>query len=416
MLMFSYTWHYPLHHFQFAFIRGPNSPGSCVILFFIAWTLLSLPDASTSEFCFCLGPAASFFLELFPHSSSVVCWTPADLGTHLPVSCLFAFSYYSWHSWGKNTEVICHSLLQWTTFCQNSPPWPVGLGWPCTAWLIDSLSYTSLWSMWSFWLAFCDCGFRFGVCGIVILASSVCPMMDENKRLAQDSWWERLLWGKLGLALVCSTVLSKFSMQLSACSLPVVWPEATSPGIYSPMVGLLAVSKRTYASIRLPGLLLPVPLSLCQASAHPHLCSRSSDTPRRVWLSLLWGHCSFPLGSGAHMVLFVPSKSLCFPQSCGSSVIISCCPSKSDSLGIPSPLLDPQVGKWCGAWNLCNSVRTCVVSLFSSVWDTHLVGLGFNCNVIVPLLLLFAASPLCLDTGMFFWWVPASSCRWLFNS
>jgi len=30
------------------------------------------------------------------------------------------------------------------------------------------------------------------------------------------------------------------------------------------------------------------------------------------------------------------------------------------------------------------------------------VGLGFNCNVIVPLLLLFAASPLCLDTGMFF--------------
>ena len=22
----------------------------------------------------------------------------------------------------KNTEVVCHSLLQWTTFCQNSPP------------------------------------------------------------------------------------------------------------------------------------------------------------------------------------------------------------------------------------------------------------------------------------------------------
>ena len=29
------------------------------------------------------------------------------------------------HSWGsqdKNTEVVCHSLLQWTTFCQTSPP------------------------------------------------------------------------------------------------------------------------------------------------------------------------------------------------------------------------------------------------------------------------------------------------------
>ena len=34
----------------------------------------------------------------------------------------FAFSYCSWGSQGKNTEVVCHSLLQWTTFCQNSPP------------------------------------------------------------------------------------------------------------------------------------------------------------------------------------------------------------------------------------------------------------------------------------------------------
>ena len=25
-------------------------------------------------------------------------------------------------SQGKNTEVVCHSLLQWTTFCQISPP------------------------------------------------------------------------------------------------------------------------------------------------------------------------------------------------------------------------------------------------------------------------------------------------------
>ena len=31
-------------------------------------------------------------------------------------------SYFSCGSQGKNTEVVCHSLLQWTTFCQNSPP------------------------------------------------------------------------------------------------------------------------------------------------------------------------------------------------------------------------------------------------------------------------------------------------------
>ena len=45
------------------------------------------------------------------------------------------FSYCSWGSQGKNTEVVCHSLLQWTTFYQTSPPWPDCLGWPHRAWL-----------------------------------------------------------------------------------------------------------------------------------------------------------------------------------------------------------------------------------------------------------------------------------------
>ena len=61
-------------------------------------------------------------------------------GVHFSVSYHFAYSYCSWGSQGKNTEVVCHSLLQWTTFCQNSPPWPIHLGWPYTAWLIVSLS------------------------------------------------------------------------------------------------------------------------------------------------------------------------------------------------------------------------------------------------------------------------------------
>ena len=46
----------------------------------------------------------------------------------------------TWGSQGKNTEVVCHSLLQRTSFCQNSPPWPVCLGWPSMVWLIVSLS------------------------------------------------------------------------------------------------------------------------------------------------------------------------------------------------------------------------------------------------------------------------------------
>ena len=53
----------------------------------------------------------------------------------LSVSYHFAFSYCSWGSQGKNSEMVCHSLLQWTTFCQTSPPWPTHLGWPHMAWL-----------------------------------------------------------------------------------------------------------------------------------------------------------------------------------------------------------------------------------------------------------------------------------------
>ena len=34
----------------------------------------------------------------------------------------YAFSYCPWGSQGKNTEVVCHCLLQWATFCQIFPP------------------------------------------------------------------------------------------------------------------------------------------------------------------------------------------------------------------------------------------------------------------------------------------------------
>ena len=60
-----------------------------------------------------------------PSPTSGVTW-----GFPLSVSYHFAFSYCSWGSQGKNTEVACHSPLQWTTFCQTSPPWPARLGWP----------------------------------------------------------------------------------------------------------------------------------------------------------------------------------------------------------------------------------------------------------------------------------------------
>ena len=52
----------------------------------------------------------------------------------------------------------CHSLLRGTTFCQPSPPWPVRLGWPHTAWLSLTESDKAV-VLWSDWLVFCDCGF-----------------------------------------------------------------------------------------------------------------------------------------------------------------------------------------------------------------------------------------------------------------
>ena len=58
------------------------------------------------------------------------------LGTYWPGEFIFQchiflpFHTNSWDSQGKNTEVVCHSLLQWTMFCQNSPPWTIHLGWP----------------------------------------------------------------------------------------------------------------------------------------------------------------------------------------------------------------------------------------------------------------------------------------------
>ena len=62
---------------------------------------------------------------------------------HPSGSYLFILLYSSWGSHSKYTGVVCHSLLQWVTFCQNSPLWPVCLGWPYTACLITSFRYTS---------------------------------------------------------------------------------------------------------------------------------------------------------------------------------------------------------------------------------------------------------------------------------
>ena len=83
-------------------------------------------------------------------------------------------------------------------------------------------------------------------------------------------------------------------------------------------------------------LLHSVPPTLQQATANPRLHQRLLDTHRQVWVSLLWGHCSFLLGPGAYKVLFVPSKSL-FPSPVrpGSSMVGLMATSSKSAYAIP---------------------------------------------------------------------------------
>ena len=71
-------------------------------------------------------------------SSSI--WAPTDLRSSsfsfLSFCIFILFMGFSRQEYWSGI----HSVLQWTTFGQNSPPWPARLGWSYTAWLIVSLT------------------------------------------------------------------------------------------------------------------------------------------------------------------------------------------------------------------------------------------------------------------------------------
>ena len=88
----------------------------------------------------------------------------------------FVFSYYSWGSQGKNTEVVCHSLLQWNHILSKlstmtQPSWVALHGMAHSFIELDKavIHVTSL-------LVICDCGFH-----------SVCPLKEKDKRLMEAS-------------------------------------------------------------------------------------------------------------------------------------------------------------------------------------------------------------------------------------
>ena len=88
-----------------------------------------------SWYCFFFDSILSFSLELFLHWSPVAYWDPTDLGSSSFSVLSFCLFILFMELSLKNAEVVCHSLLQWTTFCHTSPPWPSRLGWPHRAWL-----------------------------------------------------------------------------------------------------------------------------------------------------------------------------------------------------------------------------------------------------------------------------------------
>ena len=124
-------------------------------------TLLSPPDTSTAEHCFCFGPGASFFLELLVialYPSPVAYWTSSSLRgsstsiISFHISILFMKEQYSCRGSNiKNAGVGCHSFLQWILVCQKSLLWPVHLEWPCIAWLTAPLSYASPFTLTRLW-------------------------------------------------------------------------------------------------------------------------------------------------------------------------------------------------------------------------------------------------------------------------
>ena len=143
--------HFLLDHIQLTLIHGPNIPGSYLVLFFTASDFTFTTRHIHTWASFPLWPS-HFILSgaiidcplLFPSSILDILQSG---GVHLLVSYPFAFLYYSKCSHSKNSGMVCHLLLQWTTFCQNSPLWPIHLEWPSTAWLITWLSYTSSFTM-----------------------------------------------------------------------------------------------------------------------------------------------------------------------------------------------------------------------------------------------------------------------------
>ena len=152
------------------------------------------------------GSISSFFLELFLHWFLVAYWAPTDLGStsfSLLLFCLFIlFMGFSRQEYWIDLPFP----LQWTTFCQNSPPWPTPLGWPCKAWP----SFIELEKA-------VVCVIRLASC-LWLMFQSVCPLMPLLSAYC-------LTWVSLTLDL--GYLLTAAPEKHSRCSLSWTWGSSS---------------------------------------------------------------------------------------------------------------------------------------------------------------------------------------------
>ena len=188
--------------------------------------------------------------------------------------------------------------------------------------------------MWPVWLVSCDCGFH-----------SICPLMDEDKRFMETSWWEGPPVWKTGS---CSDGWDHpqyiFNPIFCWCGVVVVPPCSLASG--QTIAGVMVVMVTSFKG------LTPVQCSsqdCCGQCSWP-LAGHCQPTPpsetsghsQASLVQPLVGSLLLSPGSWCTQGFVVPLKSL-FPQSFESFVI------KSLQSQIPSgfsgPLPGSQVGK-----------------------------------------------------------------------
>ena len=171
-------------------------------------TLLPSPVTSTIGCYFCFGSVFSFFLELVLHRSPAAYWAPTNLGSSSFSVLPIFVPFHAVHGVLKARIRFAIPFSSGLRFVRTLHHDPSVLGGPTQHGSV-SMSQIRLWSMWTVWLVFWDCGFY-----------SVCPLMEEDKRLPDGRDW---LKGILGLVLMGRAMLSKSSIQFSVDGL--IWKD-----------------------------------------------------------------------------------------------------------------------------------------------------------------------------------------------